>query len=136
MKTVKNKNLKILEFDLKESWRIEEKMLKTNEQLTTNEIEFLRFKAEQGVPLCEFNYGLYYLLFERDEKKAEEWWIKFFYHSNGFGLWKASGIFACLGDEYYEWSMKCLRRSAWKQFKLSKMMLRDMKEYPYKFPKA
>ncbi len=50
------------------------------------------------------------------------------------GLWIASGIFAYLGDEYYEWSMKCLRRSAWRQFKIAKMMLKNMKENPYKFP--
>ena len=136
MKTVKNKDLKFLEIDLKESWRIEEKMLKTNEQLTSDEIEFLKLRAEDGVPLGEFDYGLYYLLFKKDEKTAEEWWNKFFFHSNGFGLWKASGIFAYLGDEYYEWSMKCLRRSAWRQFKLSKMMLRDMKEHPFKFTEA
>ena len=136
MKTVKNKELKRLSFDLKESWRIETKMLKTNEQLTNNEIYFLKRHAESGSPLGEFDYGLYYLLFENNEKKAEEWWNKFFYHSNGFGLWKASGIFAYLGDQYYEWSMKCLRRSAWRQFKLSKMMLKDMKEHPFRFPEA
>ena len=136
MKTVKNKELKRLSFDLKESWRIETKMLKTNEQLTNNEIDFLKRHAESGSPLGEFDYGLYYLLFENNEKKAEEWWNKFFYHSNGFGLWKASGIFAYLGDQYYEWSMKCLRRSAWRQFKLSKMMLKDMKEHPFRFPEA
>jgi hypothetical protein len=90
MKTVKNKELKRLSFDLKESWRIETKMLKTNEQLTNNEIDFLKRHAESGSPLGEFDYGLYYLLFENNEKKAEEWWNKFFYHSNGFGLWKAS----------------------------------------------
>ena len=67
---------------------------------------------------------------------TEEWWNKFFYRSNGYGLWKASGIFAYLGDEYYEWSMKCLKRSAWRQFKIAKMMLKDMKENPYKFPEA
>ena len=71
-----------------------------------------------------------------DEKTAEEWWTKFFYHSNGYGLWKASGIFAYLGDKYYDLSMRCLRRSAWRQFKLSKMMLADMKKNPYKFPEA
>ncbi len=56
--------------------------------------------------------------------------------SNGFGLWKTSGIFAYLGDQYYEWSMECLRRSAWRQFKLSKMMLKDMKEHPFRFPEV
>ena len=136
MKKLKNKDLNHLESDLKESWRIEEKMLKTTEQLTSDEIEFLRARAESGVPLGEFSYGLYYLLYEQDEKTAEEWWNKFFYNSNGFGLWKASGIFAYLGEQYYEWSMKCLRRSAWRQFKLSKMMLKDMKANPFKFPEA
>ena len=83
-----------------------------------------------------FLYGLYYLLNLQDEKTAEEWWSKFFYHSNGEALWKASGIFGLLGDEYFDWSMKCLRRSAWRQFKIAKMMLKDMKEKPYKFPEA
>ena len=136
MKTVKSKDLERLSFDLKESWRIEAKMLKTNEKLTDEEIMFLKQHAERGSPLGEFDYGLYYLLFENDEKTAEEWWNKFFYHCNGFGLWKASGILAYLGDQYYEWSMKCLRRSAWRQFKLSKMMLNDMKANPYRFPEA
>ncbi len=136
MKTVKNMNSEKLSSDLKESWRIEEKLLKTNDSLTDAEILFLKTRAEEGVPLGEFDYGLYYLLVQNDEKTAEEWWSKFFYHSNGFGLWKASGIFAYLGDQYYDWSMRCLRRSAWRQFKLSKMMLADMKKNPYKFPEA
>lgn len=134
MKTVKNMNSEKLCSDLKESWRIEEKLLKTNDSLTDAEILFLKTRAEEGVPLIEFDYGLYYLLVQNNEKTAEEWWSKFFYHSNGFGLWKASRIFAYLGDQYYDWSMRCLRRSAWRQFKLSKMMLADMKKNPYKFP--
>ena len=136
MKTVKNKSSKKLASELKESWRIEEKLLKTNDSLTDEEIAFLKNRAEEGVPLGEFDYGLYFLLSLNDEKTAEEWWNKFFYHSNGYGLWKASGVFAYLGDQYYDWSMRCLRRSAWRQFKLSKMMLADMKKNPYKFPEA
>ena len=136
MKTVKNKSSKKLFSELKESWRIEEKLLKTNDSLTDAEISFLKVRAEEGVPLGEFDYGLYYLLVMNDEKTAEEWWNRFFYHSNGYGLWRASGIFAYLGDQYYDWSMKCLRRSAWRQFKLSKMMLSEMKKNPYKFPEA
>ena len=136
MKTVKNKSSKKLFSELKESWRIEEKLLKTNDSLTDEEIAFLKTRAEEGVPLGEFDYGLYFLLSLNDEKTAEEWWNKFFYHSNGYGLWKASGVFAYLGDQYYDWSMRCLRRSAWRQFKLSKMMLADMKKDPYKFPEA
>lgn len=136
MKTVKNKDLEWLALSLKEAWRIEAKMLETNDKLTNEEIVFLKERAECGSPLGEFDYGLYYHLFEHDEITAEEWWNRFFYHCNGDGLWKASGIFAYLGDEYYEWSMKCLRRSAWKQFKLSKLMLKEMKERPFRFPEA
>ncbi len=115
---------------------IEYKLLKTNKGLTPEEVSFLKEQAEQGIPVAEFDYGLYFLLVRNDAKKAEEWWNKFFYHSNGYALWRASGIFASLGDEYYEWSMKCLRRSASRKFKLSKMMLKAMKEFPYSFPKA
>lgn len=136
MKTVKNLDPDSMFEELKESWRIETKMLKTTKPLTADEIAFLKAKAEEGSPLGQFNYGLYYLLYENDEKTAEEWWNKFFYHCNGIGLWEASGIFAYLGDEYYEWSMKCLRRSAWRQFKLSKMMLKEMKAHPFKFLEA
>ena len=136
MKTVKNTKPKVLEFDYLEAIRIENKMLKTTEQLTQSEIEFLKGHAECGSPMGEFDLGLYYILFKRDEKTAEEWWNKFFYHSNGLALWKASGIFAFLGDEYYEWSMKCLRRSAWRQFPIAKRMLKAMGKNPYKFPEA
>ena len=132
----KNKSTEILSKELKESWRIESKLLYTTNRLTQEEIEFVKVRAEQGLPISEFIYGLYFLLSKRNEKAAEEWWNKFFYHANGYALWKASGIFAYLGDEYYEWSMKCLRRSAWRQFKLAKMMLKEMKEQPYRFPEA
>lgn len=136
MKTFKMNSNKKLVSDLKELWRIETKMLKTNNSLTAEEVKFLKTKAEDGVPLGEFDYGLYYLLIKNDEKTAEEWWNKFFYHCNGFGLWMASGIFSCLGDLYYDWSIKCLQRSARLQFELSKMMLEEMKKNPYKFPEA
>ena len=96
---------------------------------------FIRYLTWKVFTLA-FSQPRYYLLFEKDEKTAEEWWNKFFYRSNGYGLWKASGIFAYLGDEYHEWSMKCLRRSAWRQFKVAKMMLKDTKENSYKFPEA
>ena len=136
MKNIKSKDLERSFKDLQECWRIEAKLLKTNEQLTIEESDFIKKEASSGSPLGEFLYGLYYLLNLQDEKTAEEWWSKFFYHSNGEALWKASGIFAFLGDEYFDWSMKCLRRSAWRQFKIAKMMLKDMKENPYKFPEA
>ena len=136
MKSVKNLNLKRLSSDLEKSFKIEAKMLKTNDKLTEEEIDFLKNRAEEGCPRDQFNYGLYYLLNEGNEKEAEVWWNKFFYHSNGFALWRASGIFAYLGDEYYEWSMKCLRRSAWRQFPIAKRMLKEMKEHPFIFPEA
>ncbi len=136
MKTVKNQSLSKLSSDLKESWRLEEKMLKTTEPLTGEEIAFLKRHAEGGSPLGEFHLGLYYLLYENNEQEAEQWWTRFFYRSNGYGLFKASAIFAFLGDQYYEWSMKCLRRSAWRQFPIAKMMLKEMKEHPFRFPQA
>ena len=136
MKNAQNTSLKRLSSDLKEALRIEDKLLKTNDRLTEEEILFLKREAEGGAPAAEFRYGLYFLLDKNDEKTAEEWWNKFFYHCNGFGLWRASGIFAYLGDQYYEWSMHCLRRSAWHQFPIAKRMLKFMKEHPFKFPEA
>ena len=136
MKTVKIKSNEVLSSELKESWRLEEKLLKTNDPLSEKEIRFLKARAEEGVPLGEFSYGLYYLLHLNDEKTAEEWWNKFFYHSNGEALWKASGIFSFLGDEYYDWSMKCLKRAAWRQHPIAKAMYKEMKQNPFKFPEA
>lgn len=42
MKTVKNKDLEWLALSLKEAWRIEAKMLETNDKLTNEEIVFLK----------------------------------------------------------------------------------------------
>ena len=134
MKTVKNKSIKILSKELEESWRIEQKLLKTTNRLTDEEVKFIKSKAEEGCPLDEFLYGLYFLLSENNEKQAEEWWNKSFYHCNGFCLWRMSGIFAYLGDEYYEWSMKCLKKSAWRQFPIAKEMVKRFKKQPFKFP--
>jgi len=61
------------------------------------------------------------------KKTAEMWWNQYFYDTNGFDLWKASGIFTYLSDEYYEWSMKCLRRTAWRQHPIEKDVRRDEK---------
>ena len=86
MKNIKNKGLERSFKDLQECWRIEAKLLKTNEQLTIEESDFIKAEANSGSPLGEFIYGLYYLLNLQDEKTAEEWWTKFFYHSNGEAL--------------------------------------------------
>lgn len=94
IKNIKNLDPDSMFKELKESWRIETKMLITTKPLSAKEIELLKARAEEGSPLGQFNYGLYYLLFENDEKTAEKWWNRFFYRSNGYGLWKASGIFA------------------------------------------
>ena len=136
MKIVKLQNLEELELSIKKVWKIEEKILKTTEPLSDGEANFLKDYASSGSPRGEFIYGLYLLLHQNNESEAEVWWNKFFYHSNGFALWRASGIFAYLGDEYYEWSMRCLRRSAWRQFPIAKRMLKEMKEHPFKFPEA
>ena len=136
MKNIKNTELNRSFSDLKECWRIRAKLLKTNERLTIEEIGFIKKEADGGSPLAEFIYGLYYFLNERDLASAEKWWNKFFYHSNGDALWVASGIFAFLGDEFYDWSMKCLKRAAWRQHPIAKRMYKTMKENPYKFPEA
>lgn len=136
MKHVEKPNSKRLSFDLEHYLNLEEKLLTTNDMLSEDEVTFIKKRAEKETPIAEFIFGLYYLLNLNDEETAEKWWNKFFYHSNGFALWKASGIFAYLGDQYYEWSMKCLRRSAWRQFPIAKRMLKDMKEHPFKFPEA
>jgi hypothetical protein len=136
MENIKNMDIEKSFKELEECFRIRTKLLKTTDKLTIEEKKFIKGKADAGSPLAEFTYGLYYLLNESDEKTAEEWWNKFFYHSNGDALWIASGIFAFLGDEYYDWSMKCLRRAAWRQHPIAKAMYKEMKENPYKFPEA
>ena len=67
MKRITKKSLERLSLDLKESWRIETKMLKTNERLTQEEIDFLKARANEGSPLGEFDYGLYYLFLFQNE---------------------------------------------------------------------
>ena len=58
MKTVKNLDPDSMFEELKESWRIETKMLMTTKPLSAKEIEFLKARAEEGSPLSQFNYGL------------------------------------------------------------------------------
>ncbi|MCR4562864.1 MAG: hypothetical protein K5694_06670 [Bacilli bacterium] len=115
---------------------VENKLLITREYLTTDEVGLLKGKAEGGSPRYQFDYGLHFLFDKQDEKTASTWWEKCLKHANGEALWKFSGVFASLGDEYYEWSMRFLRRSAWRQFPLAKGMLKEMKANPYKFPEA
>ena len=136
MKNIKIKELDRSFSDLKECWRIRAKLLETNEKLTKEEVTFVKEEADSGKPIAEFIYGLYYFLNESDLSSAEKWWNKFFYHSNGDALWVASGIFAFLGDEFYDWSMKCIRRAAWRQHPIAKAMYKEMKENPHKFPEA
>ena len=50
MKTVKNLDPDSMFKELKESWRIETKMLMTTKPLSAKEIEFLKAKAEEGSP--------------------------------------------------------------------------------------
>ena len=116
--------------------RIRAKLLETNEKLTKEEVAFVKEEADSGKPIAEFIYGLYYLLNESNEEEAGIWWNKFFYHSNGDALWVASGIFAFLGDEFYDWSMKCLKRATWRHHPIAKAMYKEMKINPFKFPEA
>lgn len=54
MKIVKNLDPDSMFEELKESWRIETKMLMTTKPLSTKEIEFLKAKAEEGSPLGQW----------------------------------------------------------------------------------
>lgn len=99
---------------MKETIRIESKLPKTNEPLTFDEVSFVKTRTEEDVLKNEFVLGLYYLIQEEKEFEADKWWTKFFYQANGYALWKASRILDYLGDQYYEWSLRSLGRSAWR----------------------
>ena len=136
MKLSKNLTSEEIEKELDETFKLQEKLLYSSEPLTNEETILLKGFAEDGTPRPELLYGIYLFLGLNDLKTAEEWWEKFIKHANGLILFEASGIFAYLGDEFYEWSMRCLRRSAWRQFPIAKRMLKQMKEHPFKFPEA
>ena len=129
-------NTEVIRKELEHTSLIEQKLLLTHQYLSEDEVSFLKEKAENGSPRYEFLYGLYFLLDRQDEKTASVWWEKCLKHANSEALWKYSGIFASLGDEYYEWSMRFLRRSAWRQHPIAKRMLKEMKKNPYQFPEA
>lgn len=73
MKNIQNMDIEQSFQDLEECFRIRKKLLKTNEPLTIQEIGLIQREADDGSPLAEFIYGLYYLLNQNDEKSAEEW---------------------------------------------------------------
>jgi len=130
-------SLKKLELELKEMSKIEKKV--GIENLTNEETNFLLEQIKEGVPRANIIYGQY-LLFEKGQKEeAIEQFNLFLKNANGLALFFGSEIFAKMSnddEEWIEWSMKCLRRSAWRQFPIAKMMLKDMKEHPFKFPEA
>ena len=129
MKTPMENKIKAMSFDLKKTWRIEKKLLKDKENLNEKEVALLKKQANSGDPYSQFLYGLYFYLDLNDDKQAEYWYNEFFYRANSRLLFNASMIFASLNDEY--WSMKCLRRSAWKKHNLAMRMLKAMKEKTY-----
>ena len=132
-------SLKTINKEFKEILRIES--IIGTKDITESDANFLKKRAESGSPRAMFDYGLFLLINKEIKEDAILWFNRHLKVCNGYGLWRASGIFAQLFDEYqdldwYEWSIKCLRRSAWRQFKLAKKMLKDMKENPYSFPEA
>ena len=136
-----SKSLNTMLKELDEASRIEK--LIGHKDLSREDVKFLKERAEKAVPRFEFLYGFYLLLNLEQKKEADIWFNKAFKHANGIALWYASGKFAFaadyLQDDFYiDWSMRCLRRSAWHQFPLAKMMLQEMKEHPYerKYPQA
>lgn len=129
MKASTKNEIKTMSFDLKKTWKIEQKLIKDKENLNEKEVKLLKKQANSGEPLSQFLYGLYFYLDEASDEKAEYWYNIFFYCANGRLLYHASTIFALLNDEY--WSMKCLRRSAWKKHSVAMRMLKAMKKTPY-----
>jgi len=120
-----------------ETERIENKMLdKKTQQITPEEVAFIKERAESGSPNCEFVYGLYILLYEDDLKEAEVWWNKFYEVSNGYCLMNAVKVFAYLGDDYYDWAMKCLEKAASRKYKPAEVLLKLAKANPRKWPEA
>ena len=128
------KNIKNLQNEIALILAIEKKL--GVQEFTSEEHNFMVSEASRGVPRQMFNYGLYLFYLNHDEEEARSWFNKALKKMNGYGLLRASGKLAELGEEWIEDSMKFLRRSAWRQNPIAKRMLKFMKEHPYQFPKA
>lgn len=96
-------SLKKLDFEIKEMFRIG-KLIGTD-KITDADVNFLLKQATDGVPVSEFQYGLYLLLNLKKKEEAIVYFKKFLKHANGYGLWEASGRFAKLFDDLidYDW---------------------------------
>lgn len=106
------------------------------QELTVEEHNFMVSEAERGVPRQVFNFGLYLYYLNHNEEEAKSWFNKALKTMNGYGLLRASGQLAELGDAFIEDSMRFLRRSAWRQNPIAKRMLKIMKANPFQFPQA
>ena len=100
------------------------------------ELSIIKEEAEQGTPRAEFDWGLIQIYCFNDVKNAQEWFDKCLKHMNGDGLLRCSGIFANMGDEWIDYSIKYLKRAAWRQNPIAKRMIIKMKECPFKYPEA
>lgn len=98
--------------------------------------EFLRMRADEGCPMAEHILGLHYLLERGEKEKAVGMFERFLKHANGGALFLACGDFALIYDmthdlSWYDWSGRCLRRSAWRQFPIAKEMLKVIRANPF-----
>lgn len=133
------KSLKKLAYVTDELYRIRESVM--SHPLPEEEVVFLESQAKEGCPLGELLLCHHRLIHEGDKEMAAELFERFIKHANGPMLWGASCDFAYLSDylrddDLIEWSLRCLKRSAWRQFPIAKAMWKDMKEHPFRFPQA
>ncbi len=133
------KSLKQLTRETKELYRIRESVMLR--PLSEEEAGFLNEKTKEGCPLAELLLCHQALIHEGDKAKAAGLFERYIKHANGWSLFYASMDFAFLSDflgdfDMIDWSIRCLKRSAWRQFPIAKAMWKDMKEHPFKFPEA
>ena len=128
------KNVPNLEKEIRLISAIERKI--GTAKLNQEELNFMLDEARRGVPRQVFNYGLYIYYETFNEEEARRWFDKALKSMNGYGLLRASGKLAELGDAFIDDSMRFLRRAAWRQNPIAKRMLKFMKEHPYQLPQA
>lgn len=133
------KSLKMLKHEVDELYRIRAKVM--FHPLEEGELKFLEDQANENCPLGELLLCYQLLVHEGNKEKAVDLFERYIKHANGWALWHASKDFVFLSDylrdeDLIEWSIRCLKRSAWRQFPIAKAVWKDMKEHPFKFPEA
>lgn len=133
------KSLKKLTHDTEELYRIRANVMFN--PLNEIELKFLDEQVKEGCPLGELLLCYQSLIHENNKERAVDLFEKYIKHANGGSLFDASMDFAFLSDflrdfDMIDWSIRCLKRSAWRQFLLAKAMWSEMKKHPFKFPEA